>query len=189
MEQEIIINLQKAGNKILDVIFSAESYVASWIGAIFVFLAVILFLNKKLGFSFGLGFLASIGINYLLKIIIHKPRPYIANSLIENKLQTIGYSFPSGHMVSATFMVLFIWLVFILQNKKGKFSIYNKLWFKISYWALGVVFIIFTLIGRMYLGQHYLTDCLMGIVVGALGFIVTILIYKKLFNNAKKYTK
>ena len=185
MEEKIIINLQKFGNEVLDVIFQAESYIASWIGALFLFLVIIIFINKKFGFVFGCGFLISLGFNYILKLVVNRPRPYIANSQIINKLQTIGSSFPSGHVLSATFMVLVIWHLFYNLNKIGKFKLYNKLWFRIVSSSIGVLFIILTIISRMYLGQHYLTDCLMGSVVGILGFVFTKYFYNKFCNQQK----
>lgn len=179
MEENIIINLQSFSNKFLDIFFNAQSYIASWIGAIFLFLVIIIFINKRFGLNFGIGFLLSIGINYLIKIIVNRQRPYEANANIINKLQTIGKSFPSGHMVSCTFMVLVIWYLFIWLNKNGKFNLYNKLWFKILIYVFGIIFIILTAIARMYLGQHYITDILAGILVAIIGFFVSKIVFKK----------
>ena len=59
-----------------------------------------------------------------------RPRPYVANEQIINKLSTVGYSFPSGHSVSTMFMVLmFITLFYTLRNQK-RYNLFNKTWFK-----------------------------------------------------------
>lgn len=179
MEESIIINLQNSGNAFFDVFFQWFSYLASWIGAICLFLVIIIFVNKKFGLTFGIGFLGTIGINYLIKVIVNRPRPYEVNPEIINKLTTIGKSFPSGHMVSATFMMLSLIFLFHWLNKKGKFKLFSKKWFKVLAYSFSVIFIILTAISRMYLGQHYLTDLLGGLIVGALGFCLTLFIYKR----------
>lgn len=178
MEEQIIINLQKCSNTFLDMFFNAQSYIASWICAVVIFTFTIFFINKKLGLFYGVGFLFTIGFNYLLKTIINRPRPYEKNMQIINKLQTIGKSFPSGHMVSATFIVLFVLVLFKYLYHKNKLKLYGKKWFKVTLILIGVTFITLTAIARMYLGQHYLTDIVAGVVIGAFGFIACYILLK-----------
>ncbi|MBE7075401.1 MAG: phosphatase PAP2 family protein [Clostridiales bacterium] len=185
MEQKIILWLQSLSNEFLDVFFQGVSYIASWIGAICVFLVILIFVNKKYGVIFGSGFLATIGINFLLKVIIKRPRPYIANPQIINKLTTIGHSFPSGHSVSAIFIVLAVLYLLHILNKHGKFNLFNKKWFKILTYLIAILFILLTAISRMYLGQHYISDIIGGLIVGTFGFMVSAFVYKKFFNGKK----
>lgn len=187
MEEKIILWLQSHSHRFLDVFMQAESYLASWIGAVCMFLIIIFFVNKKFGLYFGAGFLAIIGINFIVKEIVARPRPYVANPEIVNKLTTIGKSFPSGHSVSVIFMVITILYLLHFLHKQGKLKIYEKLWFKILCYSLAVIFVILTAISRMYLGQHYLSDILAGLLLGSLGFVITWLItHKKLVNNQNK---
>lgn len=183
MEEKIIIFLQSRSSKFLDLFFQGVSYLASWIGAIFLFIVILLFVNKKFGLTFGLGMLCSIGLNYILKTLIARPRPYVANQNIIDKLTTIGYSFPSGHMVSVTFMVLAILLLIKYLPKTKKYKYLSKKWVKIVFYLIAVLFIILTAISRMYLGQHFLSDIIGGVLIAILCFKITLLIYKKIEKN------
>lgn len=186
MEEKIILWLQSHSHKFLDVFMQGESYLASWIGAVCMFLIIIFFVNKKFGLYFGAGFLASICVNFAIKEIVARPRPYVANPEIVNKLTTIGKSFPSGHSVSVIFMVITLLYLFHFLYKQGRLKIYKKLWFRILCYTLGVVFVVLTAISRMYLGQHYLSDIIAGLTLGSLGFVITwLVIRKKLVNNQK----
>jgi len=96
----------------------------------------------------------------LLRYFIHRPRPFealgFAPLISEN-----GWAFPSGH-VSFFFALSFILLAF------------NKKW--------GIYFLAFDLlmgIARVFVGVHWPTDILGGIVVG----YFTFLIFKYLFLN------
>ena len=179
MEKDIIIWLQQGSNKFLDVFFSAESYVVSWIGVIFLFLVILIFVDKRFGLFFGASFLITIAINYFIKVIVNRPRPYETYAEITNKLTTVGKSFPSGHAVSVTFMVLTILYLFQVLNKKAKFKLWDKTWFKIISICSAVLLIVITAIARMYLGQHYISDILAGIVLSSIFFYLTTIIYKK----------
>lgn len=186
MEEKIIIWLQTMSNDFYDVFFQSISYLVSWIGAIFVFLAILIFIDKKFALIMGLGYVFSISVNFLLKVIIARPRPYVANPNIVNKLTTIGYSFPSGHSVSVIFIVLAIVFLMIILHRKNKFKLYDKLWFRILLFVLATLIVIFTIIARMYLGQHYLSDILGGLSLGAVCFVATYFVYKKIAMKDKK---
>lgn len=176
----MILWLQGNGNKFYDVIFQGISYVVSWIGALFLFVVIIIFVNKKYGIFFGICFLITIGLNYLLKIIVHRPRPYVSNPDIINKLTTLGYSFPSGHMVSVTFIILTVILLFYIQNKQNKFKLWQKTWFKTLFFVFASILILLTAIARMYLGQHYLSDIIGGIMLSFAMFFISLLVYLKM---------
>ena len=179
MEENIIINLQSASNEFYDVFFKIISHAVSWIGALIIFFVILMFVNKKFGLTFGFGLLGIVGVNYLIKMIVNRPRPFEVNELIINKLSTIGMSFPSGHMVSATFIVCSVLFLIrqILKNKNSKLK--NNKWIWTSLFIAGAIIILLAGLSRMYLGQHYLTDLIGGFVVGILGFIITCQIYKK----------
>ena len=186
MEEKIIIWLQSFSNNFYDLFFQSVSYLVSWIGAFCLFLVVLLFLDKKYALCMGFGYLITVIFNYILKVIIARPRPYVNNPQIINKLTTIGQSFPSGHSVSVMFIVLALLSLFAFLCKKGKMEIYKKTWFKILSYSVAIVLVLLTAIARMYLGQHYISDIIVGLIIGMFGFVVSYFVFKKIATKQKK---
>ena len=173
MELEIIKLVQSTKNLFLDTMFLTLSYCASFFAVCIVFV-MLFFINKKYSFKFVFVVCLNIGINYLLKVIINRPRPYQVDFQITNSLQALGNSFPSGHMVCATTIVFFFVLVFYKNIK--------HIWLKILFMFLCGLYLIGVAISRMYLGQHYLSDIIAGTVLG----VVLCLFFMgliKVFNN------
>lgn len=109
------------------------------------------FLQKKKEIlrAFFSGVLAWI-LAYILKIIIHTPRPFDALPQIHSLIPESGYGFPSGH---ATFFMALAFSIFFMHKKAG-------------YW-----FIFFALLiglARIIAGVHFPIDILGGFVLGSL---------------------
>ena len=123
----------------------------------FVIMVVILYIYKILNLrEFILIFSGSV-LSMLLKLVYKRPRPYNESDTIINhskkhhKSLTDIYSFPSGHTFSATVFCL------ILLNRYPKEYIFNIL-------AILVGF------SRIFLGVHYPTDIIGGMIFGFLYF-------------------
>lgn len=96
--------------------------------------------------------------NSLLKRIYARPRPPFEHLVVET-----SYSFPSGHTMSS--VVLYSLFVYFLWQSK-----LAKVW-KIIGTVLAVLLIISISFSRIYLGVHYASDVLGGLLLG--GFIVS----------------
>jgi undecaprenyl-diphosphatase len=93
-------------------------------------------------------------ITYLLKSYFARPRPNVLQMLTTAQ----GYSYPSGHSVSAAaiYLTMAITLSEILHRKKSRVAVY----------IVAVLLAISIAISRVYLGVHYFSDITAGLLVG-----------------------
>ena len=135
----------------------------------------LLFFKKtriKVGLPLSISVIASETLNLILKEIFARQRPTILQLVNES-----SYSFPSGHaMVNATIYTMFgILILKYIKDKKLKILLLIP--------CIVMPFLIaFT---RVYLGVHYITDVMGGLL---LGFLVPIVMLErvKLKNRVKK---
>lgn len=151
---DIIRGLQLIRNPVFDWLF----YILTYIGDqyFFIVVAVIIYwtLNKKFAHRFALMYLIASLFSFILKNIFKRPRPYTQTGItVPFDYYTAGYSMPSGHATAAG----------VLGYTGIKASkAYGLKW--LSYVAIAIMIIVpFT---RMYLGQHYLSDVIVGLGVG-----------------------
>lgn len=121
-------------------------------------LSIICIKDKKIGLWIALNLIISAGLNVLLKNLIQRPRPEGYRLIQEN-----GYSFPSGHsMVSMAFYGLIVYLIWKkIKNPKERYILCT------------ICAILPILIGfsRIYLGVHYASDVLAGLLL-SLSYII-----------------
>lgn len=131
--------------------------------------------DKKIGEKVGIAVFISFVLNSVIKVIVARPRPFLADDTIVNiRPQTSGgYSFPSG-------------------NTQGAATVFTSfaLWMK-KKWITVLTIIIITMvaISRMYLGVHYFSDVVVGAVLGISISIGFFLYFKKATFDQKFYTK
>ncbi len=110
-------------------------------------------------------------LNYILKISFRRSRP-----LINDFIDAVGFSFPSGHAMGS--MILYGMVsYFIIRSQRG-------LWLKVLITIISLVFILMIGISRIYLNAHYPSDVLAGYLAGSTWIIFCILAkneYKKRF--------
>jgi undecaprenyl-diphosphatase len=110
----------------------------------------------------GLAFLLSLAFNQIILLFIHRIRPYdagISHVIID---KSADWSFPSDH-ATAAFAVVF---AFMRQRLNSRF---------LMLFALATL----VCVSRVYVGTHYVSDILGGIIVALFAVIVVRLIYKE----------
>lgn len=148
--------------------------VITWFGSAtcLILLTIILFIvlkNKITGFLIAINLVIVTILNQLLKFVLQRPRPDDYRLIDES-----GYSFPSGHsMISMAFYGYLIYLIY-----KSKFNKYVKI-ILITIFAFLILFIG---ISRIYLGVHYTSDVIAGILLS----ISYLIVFIKLFKNDKE---
>ncbi|MBE0701038.1 MAG: phosphatase PAP2 family protein [Acholeplasmataceae bacterium] len=165
MDLDIVKALQSLQNPIFDWFF----YVVTQIGDQYVFIVIasILYwtINKKYAHKFVMAYLGSAIINVGLKAIFQRPRPFNHEGVYEPDIpgvRTSGTSFPSGHAHAAGVIAHSLYDVYKQTNRK-------------IYYYLGLFVVIFVPLSRVYLGQHFLSDVIVGAV---LGFMIAFLMFK-----------
>ena len=127
----------------------------------FITMIIVLYIYKVLNFNDVIFLGKGCIINSLLKFLFKRARPYHASEKIKNysgkdhKIGTDHYSFPSGHTFAATFFSLFM-----LRKYPTEF-LFN---------------IIAVLVGfsRIFLGVHYPTDIIGGMLFAFIFFQILI---------------
>jgi undecaprenyl-diphosphatase len=97
---------------------------------------------------------------FLVKRLVHRPRPFkVVSNIINQKLTTCPYSFPSGHTCAA------FSLAYVMAA---------------SFPGLGLIsFSLASLVGlsRVYLGVHYPTDVIVGVMTAYGSFLLNTRIF------------
>ncbi len=132
-----------------------------------IFLYVIL--KKKYIYSLFLAnSLTSVLSNNIIKVIVQRPRPDVLRLVSET-----GYSYPSGHtMIAVLFYGTIIY--FLYKNKvKGRHIITILL----------VLLILCVGLSRIYLGVHYASDIIGGLLLGTSLILLTTTIHEYLIKK------
>ncbi|MBU1141352.1 MAG: phosphatase PAP2 family protein [Firmicutes bacterium] len=176
MDLDIVKIIQLMRNPVLDWFF----YIITQIGDqyFFIAIAVIIYwtISKKYAHKFVFTFMASALVNSSLKEIFQRPRPYTQNGVTtEPAWMTGGYSFPSGHAQASGV------LGYMLHDVSKRTS---KRWI----WYIGLAIMILVPLSRVYLGQHYPLDVIVGVL---LSFVIAHFVFKlvdKMGENEHIYT-
>jgi membrane-associated phospholipid phosphatase len=145
----------------MDAFFRAWNYVDTLYFALLAFILVWHLWDRRIGVRLYYLFAISVVVVQSLKILFALSRPCHIDPLVAIVDCAPSFGFPSGGAQSG---VIYAGIVF-LETKR------------VLYRFLAVIFACFVCFSRIYLGMHYVTDVLGGIVLGCLLLIV----YKKVF--------
>ena len=173
MEMEILKALESIRNPVLNWIMQAFTFLGE--ETVFMVLAIILFwcVDKWKGYYLlTTGFLGTIP-SQTMKLIWRVPRPWVRDpsfTVVESAQSgATGYSFPSGHTQGAT-------CTFLGIARTTKRS-----------WLRWIMIVVVLLVGfsRMYLGAHYPSDVVVGLVLGVGAVLLMYPIIRKARESVK----
>lgn len=145
-------------------------FISEFCNMIFIFVVVLFLLllvkEKTHKFLVVINTLGAYLLTGFIKLIFARPRPIIF-MLVNEK----SYSYPSGHaLISTAFYGILAYLCYK--------NIENKYWKYISPFLLIILSIAISF-SRLYLGVHYLTDVMTGILIGVIIILIEIKVIKK----------
>jgi undecaprenyl-diphosphatase len=98
------------------------------------------------------------GVAYqLLQMVVQRPRPEAA--LVHVIRHTNGSSFPSGHVIFFTWFIAYLLLILVRPHLPRPIFIVG--------WMLQALVLTVVIAGRIYTGEHWPSDVLAGLLLGA----------------------
>lgn len=128
-------------------------------------------------------FVLSVGgvvLNFSLKMAFQRERPGDEASLIEvfnYSFEIPSYSFPSGHTMRATILLLYILYIVAREFMQGAF--------KTSIYIIMIGLILLVATSRLFLEAHFLSDTIAAISVSIAWFCIIVMIFQKIFSRNK----
>lgn len=169
----IIQALRDAATTFFDNLFKLITIFGEKEIIIIVVLFVYFFFSKKAGQKMAYGIFSSILLNNSIKGLVARPRPwthpYADYDPVHPETAT-GYSFPSGHAQGSAA----IYSSIAIETKKKYINV------------ISAILILLVGFSRIYLGVHYPTDVIAGIILGIGCVIFTAYIHTKFENSFKK---
>jgi membrane-associated phospholipid phosphatase len=109
-------------------------------------------IDPVVGIRFGLYFMFSGSMNFLFKYLLHTPRPFWIDTRVIPEIIEMNFGMPSGHAQNAV-------VVFGSLTHEGKIRLG---------WVWVGILALFIGLSRIYLGVHFISDVLVGWLVGGI---------------------
>ena len=123
-------------------------------------------IDQAVGLRMGMVLLLGTDLNTFFKFLFHNPRPFWISDQVIAYSHESSFGLPSGHAQIAAS----VWGWLAVEVKKR--------WFTIS----AIVLILLIGISRLYLGVHFLSDVVLGWLLGGLLVLVFALLWKPVGN-------
>ena len=160
-DSEIISFISLLRSFYLDYLFISIAFASQSIIIFFVLTSLFLWQEhkRKWIFPLWLTLALSIIISYIVKVLIHRPRPFQAGVisvlglgvyLMKNSFLTWNFSFPS-------FQAMLVFSALPILDKE--FPKFKYIW---------LIFACFVALSRVYFGLHYMSDVIAGAIIGYL---------------------
>lgn len=154
MELNFLHTLRNASNQFLDFLFECITFLGEQYVYIIIVILVYFAIDKKKAENIVYAIFTSALLNGILKLFVHRTRPFspeLENPVTPAREETAtGYSFPSGHTQNSAVTYTSVTLQF------------KKRWMYIA----APILIIAIGFSRLWLGVHYPTDVLVGLILG-----------------------
>lgn len=159
----------------LTTFFSVLTYLGHEMGFLVIAIILLWCLNKKYGYRLLIVFMVATFLSQFLKAAFMIPRPWVLDPNFDAfvvqsaKADATGFSFPSGHTMTACLSL-------------GALAMYFK-----KKWLYAISAVLIPLVGfsRMYLGVHTLLDVVVGLLIGVIVLGAFALIFKGRENSTK----
>ena len=106
---------------------------------------------------------------YLIKYLVHRTRP------VTGLIEASGYSFPSGHALIST-----LFCSLIIFSYKDHFK--NK-FLKFIFVTFFTLIAVLISSSRVYLSVHYLSDVIVGVLIGLLISSISVFVFESFFKQ------
>jgi len=172
-EIDIIRWLQNHRTDLLDQLFKIFTMFGEELIIIIILGGIYWTIDKHKGKRLAVLLFISLGMNSLLKVIIRRPRPFQVDQRIINlRPQTSqSYSMPSGHTQSAA--TLYFGIAYLFKKR--------------LLWLIAITLIVLVGMSRMYIGVHYLSDVMIGALLGFIFILITNKLYKHYHQSKQIY--
>lgn len=173
-EIEILNKIREVITPFFDLLFSLLTNLGGQEVLILSIIVIYFVLSKKDGQKIAYTIFLSLLINNAIKVVIDRIRPFnhpkATYTVNESTLESAsGMSFPSGHSQNSS-----VTYFSIANNYKKKYL-----------WIIGSVLVTIVGLSRIFLGVHYPTDVIAGIILGLIFTFLGFKIYDKYATNLK----